>query len=252
MLESLEPPRVRAKPQGAGRSLLALLLFGASFGYVEAAVVVYLRPLYEPLHQRLYPSYQSDQLFPLLTAEQLEAAGPEPKQCLQVELGREAATLLMLVAAGLAVGRNFHQWFAGFVVAFGVWDIFYYAFLKLLLDWPGSLMDWDLLFLLPVPWAGPVLSPVIVSLSMIWAGALLLRKETTARPIRPSALDWSAIVAGGLIIIVAFCWDFRNLMQGGEPNPFNWPLFGAGEALGLTGFVHSLWKKHNGPGGKTA
>ena len=37
------------------RVLTALLLFGIAFGYVEAAVVVYVRVLYEPLHQQLYP-----------------------------------------------------------------------------------------------------------------------------------------------------------------------------------------------------
>ena len=37
------------------RTTIALLLFGMSFGYVEAAVVCYLRELYEPVHQRFHP-----------------------------------------------------------------------------------------------------------------------------------------------------------------------------------------------------
>jgi len=225
--------------------LLALVLFGMNFGYVEAAVVVYLRPLYEPLHERFHPNFKKSDLFPLLRADEL-AARPEVKQCFMVELGRETATLIMLAATGLAVAHNFHQWFAGFVVAFGVWDIFYYVFLKLLLDWPASLMEWDLLFLLPVPWAGPVAAPVLAALSMIGAGAILLHGEAIGRPIRPGALAWSAIVAGGLLIVAAFCWDCRNLMQGGTPNPFHWPLFTFGEVLGLAGFVHAWWKSPNG------
>jgi len=229
----------------ATRVLLALFLFGASFAYVEAAVVVYLRPLYEPLHERYHPGFEKGELFPLLRMEELEAAGPEAKRCLLVELGREAATLVILAAAALAASRNFHQWFAGFVLAFGVWDLFYYVFLKLLLGWPASWMEWDLLFLLPVPWAGPVLAPVLVALSMVGAGALVLRSESTDKPIRPVALDWVAIVAGGFLIVSAFCWDCRNLLQGGEPNPFNWGLFALGESLGLAGFVRAWWKSHN-------
>ena len=37
------------------RTLAALGLFGVAFGYVEAAVVVYLRELYEPVQDRLFP-----------------------------------------------------------------------------------------------------------------------------------------------------------------------------------------------------
>ena len=78
----------------------------------------------------------------------------------------------MLAAAGLAIAGNFRQWLAGFMISFGVWDIFYYVFLRLLIGWPESLMTWDLLFLLPVPWVGPVIAPVLVSLSMIVAGGV--------------------------------------------------------------------------------
>ena len=78
---------------------------------------------------------------------------------LLVDLVREFGTMVMLAAMGLAIGRNLREWFAGFMIAFGVWDIFYYVFLKVILDWPASLWTWDLLFLLPVPWIGPVIAP---------------------------------------------------------------------------------------------
>jgi hypothetical protein len=247
MLWSTDKSTVVVRTHNAARAL-ALFLFGVSFGYVEAAVVVYLRPYYEPLHQRFHAGHVSGQLFPLVTLEQLDAAGPDARQRLTTEVGREAATLVMLAAAALAIARNFRQWFAGFLIAFGVWDIFYYVFLKVLLDWPSSLFEWDLLFLLPVPWAGPVLAPVIVALSMVCCGAILLVREERGRPVCPRALDWTAIVSGGLLIVAAFCWDCRNLMRGGEPNPFNWLLFLCGEALGLTGFVHACWSSQHGPG----
>ena len=47
---------------------------------------------------------------------------------------------------------------------------------------------------------------------------------------------WSIVVLGGLILIVSFCWDYRNVMAGGMPNPFQWPIFLAGETIGLAGF----------------
>jgi hypothetical protein len=242
MPPSNEARRAGGRACGAWRSVAALFLFGMSFGYVEAAVVVYMRSLYEPLQERFYAGDRRGELFPLVTLDQLKAAGPQPMRWLNIELGRELATLLMLSAAALAVARNFRQWLAGFVLAFGVWDMFYYVFLKLFLNWPASLLDWDLLFLLPVPWAGPVLAPLIVALSMVVCGAALLFQEGTNRPICPSSWDWTLIVSGGLLIVAAFCWDFRNLLAGGEPNPFNWPLFLCGETAGLAGFVHAWWK----------
>src|SRR5260370_7926441 len=104
-------------------------------------------------------------------------------------MGREAATIVMLAAIALAGADNAGQWAAAFAIAFGTWDIAFYAFLKLLLDWPASLLTWDILFLIPIPWVGPVLAPVIVSASMIAAGLWHLRRGTipqrTPLPIFP-------------------------------------------------------------------
>jgi hypothetical protein len=222
------------------RILIALLLFGVSFGYIEAAVVVYLRPHYQPLRLRYLQAAADDESFPLLRLEQLDEAGAEPLRMLWTELGREAATLLLLAAFALGAGSTFRQWFAVFGIAFGLWDIFYYVFLKVLLDWPASLMTWDLLFLLPVPWAGPVLSPVIVSLSLITCGVILLARETSGRPVHLNWRHWTGMVLGGLIVIAAFCWDYRNILAGGQPNPFNWPLFSFGECVGLAAFGLAL------------
>jgi hypothetical protein len=227
-------------PVGVRRTLLALLIFGISFGYVEAAVVVYLRALYEPLHEQFHPGHRTGDLFPLLTLEQLQASGPEPARWLAVELAREAATLLMLAAVALATARNFRQWLASFAIAFGVWDIFFYLSLKVMLQWPESPMTWDLLFLLPLPWAGPVLAPVVVALTLIAGGVLTWTREAAGRPLRPSWFDWTNIVTGGVVLVVAFCWDYRNLLAGGAPGPFNWPLFVLGEGLGLLGLVNAL------------
>lgn len=223
-----------------GRALTVLVLFGVSFGYVEAAIVVYLRAIYEPMRLEIVPEAKPGELLPLLRLDQIEAAEPQHVGTLKVELGREAATLVLLVAVALAVGRDFHQWFAAFVVAFGLWDVFYYVFLKVLIDWPASLLTWDILFLLPVPWVGPVIAPVLVALSMIVAGAVVLWLESVGRRVRLGPANWAAVVLGGLMIVAACCWDFRNTSAGGEPNPFNWPMLAAGEIVGLVGFVRGL------------
>jgi hypothetical protein len=221
------------------RVLAALLLFGVSFGCVEAAVVVYLRALYQPLHQRLYPDSGPHDLFPLIPPERLRAEQPELAPYLATELVREAATLFMLVAVGLAVARNARQWLAAFAIAFGLWDLFYYVFLNVLLGWPDSLLTWDLLFLLPVPWAAPVLAPALIALSLVGGGTLVLRQEYAGRPFRLVRWNWGLLVGGGLVVITAFCWDFRNTLTGGVPQRFNWPLFALGEAVGLAGFLHA-------------
>jgi hypothetical protein len=219
----------------------ALLLFGVSFGYVEAAVVVYLRALHQPLHQRLYPASGPDDLFPLIPPERLQAEEPALAHLLLVELAREVGTLLMLAAVGLAAARNGRQWLAAFAVAFGLWDVFYYVFLYVLLGWPGSLLAWDLLFLLPVPWAAPVLAPVLIALALIAGGTTVLALELVGRPFRLRRGHWLALIGGGLISIAAFCWDYRNTLAGGVPGDFHWPLFALGQGLGLAAFLHALW-----------
>jgi hypothetical protein len=175
-------------------------------------------------------------MFPLLTLEELKAS-PQAGKWLAIELGREAATLLMLAGIGLALARNGMQWFAGFLVAFGVWDLFYYLFLKLFLDWPSSLFTWDLLFLLPVPWAGPVLAPMLVSVSMIVAGLIVLRCEESTNKIRPGKAAWSMIALGGCIILYSFCGDCQNLLAGHWPGPFHWSIFLIGLVIGIVGFL---------------
>ncbi len=215
------------------RAIAALFLFGISFGYVEAAVVVYLRALYNPIRARLHPERSPDDLFPLITTRQLGDAGPENPRRLAIEIGREAATMVMLGAVALAVARNVHEWIAAFSIAFGVWDITFYAFLKLMIHWPASLKTWDILFLIPLPWVGPVWAPVLVAFTMIVCGLISLR----AGGVRGGLRHWAGVLAGAAVIVIAFVWDFRNTTAGGIPNTFNWPLFLVGEAIGLAAFL---------------
>ena len=101
-----------------------------------------------------------------------------------------------------------------------------------MIHWPQSLGTWDILFLIPVPWVGPVWSPVVVALTMIVCGLIALGRGIRARP-----RDAAAILTGAAIIFAAFIWDFKNTMSGGMPHPFNWPVFLAGELIWLIGFA---------------
>lgn len=221
------------------RAVLAIVLFGVSFGYVEAAVVVYLRELSQPLAGRLNPGRPPENLFPILPPTALKESPPLWKT-LKIEIGREAATMVMLAAVALSVGQSGTESLAAFVMAFGAWDIAFYGFLKLFIGWPASLLTWDLLFLLPVPWAGPVLAPVIVSVSMIVAGFLVLRRAEGERATRLNRLHWLVVFLGGALIVLSFTWNFRALLAGGVPQHFNWPLFALGEALGMGAFLHAF------------
>jgi hypothetical protein len=218
------------------RTVAALLLFGISFGYLEAAVVVYLRAIYDPIRHSLHPDRPNGELFPLISPQELADAGPENPRRLLIEIGREAATIAMLAAFGLAAGRNFNQRMAAFAVVFGLWDIFFYVFLRLMIHWPQSLFTWDILFLIPLPWVGPVLAPVIVAMTLVMCGLYSLR--VGGMPARTR--EWMAMIAGGLVVILSFVWDFRNTMAGGLPNPFNWPLFLAGEVIALAAFLSAV------------
>ena len=159
------------------RLFLGLFLCGVSFGNIEAAVVIYLRGYYEPLHQRLYPERAAGDLLPLIPLEAWPDFGVAGCNWQAVELFREAATLVLILGVALMVGRGFHHGLAAFLFVFGLWDLFYYVFLWLLIHWPSSLLTWDILFLLPVPWVAPVLAPSLVALTMVIAGAAVLWRE---------------------------------------------------------------------------
>ena len=217
------------------RTVVGLILFGISFGYVEAAVVVYLRTIYDPIRRQIRPDHSAADLFPLITPDQLRRAAPDRSGLLGIEVIREAATMLMLAAVALiAVVNERTAWLPAFAVAFGVWDLFFYVFLRLMIGWPASLLTWDILFLIPVPWAAPVLAPVIVALSIIGTGLAALLRVVRLRPVH-----WIGVVLGCGLILLSFTWDFRRLSAGGMPHTFPWFIFACGEAIALGAFFHA-------------
>jgi len=218
------------------RVMIALLLFGVAFGYLEGAVVTYLRALHEPARLRYYPDRAASEMFPMLTLDQLRTAAPAQEQTLYAEIGREAATIVMLAAIALAVARNGRQWAAAFAIVFGVWDAVFYATLKVLLNWPASLLTWDILFLIPLPWVGPVIAPVLVSLAMIAGGTWCLWREAAGRPLRVERRHSAGVLVGAFFIIVSFTLDHRNIMAGGSPQPFHWGVFALGMTIGMVSY----------------
>jgi hypothetical protein len=199
-------------------------------------VVVYLRTIGAPI--RAHAGLPMDSLFPLTRVSQLGAFRP----LVNIELIREAATLIMLgTVAGAAQARNragrLHGWLPAFALIFGVWDLAFYASLQALIGWPGSLFTWDLLFLLPVPWSGPVLAPVIVAASLIIGGVLAMLRP----PARAGWISWALLCAGGATLLISFMWDWRLIVNGGAPSRFPWAIFASGELMGVAGLWCALW-----------
>ncbi len=201
-----------------GRELFWLAVFGIAFGYLESAVVVYLRTI----------GYAGGFSFPLK---------PIPPQILGAEVGREAATLAMLAAAALAPGGRALLKLARFLFCFGLWDVFYYVGLKVLLDWPPSLLTWDVLFLIPVPWSAPVLAPALVAVYLTVVGAYGIIKRGVVRTRR---WQWGVAGGGAALLLASFFWNAGACAGGERPGPFPWTLFGAGLGALVVVFVAAL------------
>lgn len=192
---------------------LTVVVYAMAMAWVESAVVFYLRTFSD----RIDP-YQADPL-PRIAGFGL------------AELVREAATLLMLFTVGTLAGKNWRSRWGYSAIAFGVWDIFYYVFLKVITGWPNSLTDWDILFLIPLPWWGPVIAPVLIAALMIIWGTLATQWEYQ-RPFRTEWRAWGLNFAGCALALYVFMEDAIRVVGKGEgalrimlPVRFDWPLF---------------------------
>lgn len=201
---------------GERTAWLTVVTFAAGMAWVEAACVYYLRVLVD----RVQP-YQPNPL-------------PIHGTLGEVELVREAATLLMLATIGMLAGRRWLAKVGYAAIAFGAWDIFYYVFLRVMTGWPASVFDWDILFLLPLPWWGPVLAPVCIACLMIVWGTLVTQWHDRGATTRSTQLSWGASAAGILLALWVFMADAIRVLPAGAdavrqvlPADFNWPVFGA-------------------------
>ena len=192
--------------------------------------MVYLRALIEPARARL--GYASSVLFPLLSQSQI---GPFLAQ-FKIELVREAATIVMLAAVALAAVDRARGWLAAFAVVFGAWDLAFYVFLRVLIGWPASVWNWDLLFLLPVPWSAPVMAPAVIAASLVAGGIVGMVRA----PSRVGWATWGLLLSGGAVVFAAFIWNWRGIVAGGVPAAFPWAIFWIGEMAGVGGLVWAV------------
>lgn len=213
------------------KQLSWLVIFSIAMAYLESAVVVYLREIY-------YPEGFS---FPLV---------PINAEIFITEILREIATIIMLAGIGILTGNSSSQRFAFFLLTFAIWDIFYYVFLYALLGWPSSLLTWDILFLVPIPWVGPVITPIIVSLTMIILASSLIHFKKNL-----NLNQWLLSILGSMMVVISWVLDYwifiSNQFSNGTwilsseqelfgssdqyiPGSFNWYIFLIGILLLLT------------------
>lgn len=206
------------------KKILWLTLFAIAMANVEAAVVIYLRSVYYPDNPLA--------LFPLSMLSSRD---------LLIELLREAATLVMIFSVAILAGKKLQRIFAAFLYVFGVWDIFYYAWLKVLIGWPASWLEWDLLFLIPWPWLAPWIAAALVAVLFVLRGGWTLwSKEET--PLSPRSL--AQFVVGSSVVLVTFLLPAWPLLSGGEaafrrfqPTGFLWGAYLVGYLLMLIGLL---------------
>lgn len=212
------------------RKILWLTIFAIAIAYLEATVVIYLRQIYYPENLQA--------LFPLKMFSPFN---------LVVELFREAATIIiMLSVAFLAERKNRTRIFAAFIFQFGIWDIFYYVWLKATIGWPVSWTEWDILFLIPWAWLGPWICPALISaLFVSWSSVVLISDKEYIL----SRLDIWLFITGSVLALISFLQpafpyiienrvqDFQNYL----PGNFWWWLFIPGYLLMVGGFIRSIF-----------
>lgn len=225
----LPPHRAKSAPRGprsARTHWVIVMAFAMAMAWVEAASVFYIRALVD----RIEP-YQAHPL-------------PMNGGLAAVELWREAATLVMIATLGLLAGRTWRGRAGYAALAFGAWDIFYYVFLRLISGWPKTLLDWDVLFLLPLPWWGPVLAPVSIALLMILWGTLATQSDDDAADAR---WTWALACVGIALALAVFMIDTSRALPEGRdavlqvlPTTFKWALFSVAMLLMASPTLHQV------------
>ena len=229
------------------RKIWIVTLFAAGMAFLETVIVVLQRMLYYPqgfsfpLNPNIQPWFYN------------------------MELAREMFTIIMLATIGYLAGKRAIERFGYFIYAFAIWDIFYYIWLKTMINWPASLMTWDLLFLMPLPWIGPVLAPIICSATMIAFHLIIVEAEDRGKKTKINTKELMMLVAGSAIILYTWLKDFAQIIINGgflkefttlltnpefmnivskfNPTSYNWPAFMLGEALIILAII--LYYKRN-------
>lgn len=202
--------------------IACLAAFAVAMAFVEAAVVVYLREI-----------VGGEPLFPMRQI---------PPRLLSLEIGRETATILMLASvAWLSFGGEMRR-MGAFLLLFAVWDVFYYVWLRVTIGWPAGIFGWDVLFLIPFPWVGPIWSVLLICAGMLVFGALFLGAAEEA-PFTPGLWGWLTGLAGAGAVIATYILEWRKIGYGtGVPSDFSeLPFFAGLVLLALSGWI--TWRK---------
>ena len=197
--------------------LSATVVVGIALGYFEAAVVVYLRELF-------YPGGFS---FPLEVI---------PMRLLIIEVCREAASILLIAAISVLAAQRFRDRLGYFLILFGVWDIFYYVWLKVTIDWPVSLLDWDILFLIPLPWIGPVIAPLLIANLMVGIGLAIVVVSARQHRFHSPLIAAVLVLLGTAAILYSFMYDTAATLHQQMPRDYQYGLLAAGLIVYLAAF----------------
>jgi hypothetical protein len=217
--------------RGFRSTAVAVVVLGIAMGYVEAAVVVYLRASMGVLRSAVWSHDPS-------TFGTFEA----------IEITREVATLVMIASVGWLAGRTWLERLAWAAVVFGAWDIVYYAGLRLAIAWPPALDTWDVLFLVPTPWVGPVWAPIAVSGALIGFGLVAARRLLAGRPIVVGPMKATGALAGGGLVILSFLVDADRVLAGGPAAWTGMPIFAAGMTIAFITAMTALMAGATGAG----
>ena len=231
--------------KNAVKTLVFVTIFSIAMGYLESAVVVYIRALY----------YPEGFAFPLKEISE---------QIAVTEIIREAATMIMLLGIAILASCKAIERFAYFILSFAIWDIFYYVFLKFLLGWPESFLTWDILFMLPLSWVGPVIAPIINSLMMIGLALSIIFFSSRQQKAAIAKGEWILLITGSLVVIYAYTeeltrfmlekFSLSDLLSGMAakevlkyacsyfPKNFRWDIFIAGTLLHLAAIIHYFFR----------
>jgi hypothetical protein len=213
----------------------SLWLFALAFGWIEASVVVYLRQISARESAIRAGGCLPDLQVPLMAL---------PEHLLALEVAREASTLILLVSVGVLAGRRLADRIGAFLLTFGIWDIAFYAVLRLVTGWPGSLSTWDILFLIPSPWVAPVWAPVTIAVFLVIGGSYLF--WTPDRERRYRWTDAGVLLGSAGLPFVAFLAGSDAVVDHRLPERFPLWVFWSGVILGSVWFVHAEWRKRAG------
>ena len=212
------------------KRIAAVSIYAIAMGYLEAAVVVYLREVAFRNPAQVFPLRYLEPQFGLL------------------EIGREVGTIVMLLSIGYLAGKSRFQRWMFFIYSFALWDVFYYVFLRILTGWPNSFFSFDVLFLIPVIWISPVLSPILISLLLGSSSTVMIILTEKYENIRIKFINLGIFALGALAAFYSFTEQIFHILftvgpkgiENFTPKSFDWLSFSIGYLLMCVSVVKTI------------